>query len=369
MKNTVKVSIIAVFTLAIVIASFPLSASASHDSYDTYDYGYDYYPHQDPYDCYWSDDCYRYPNTAYYSSYPGDNRFNQAPEIESWPRENARVGELYTYNVNAYDRDRDRISYFLDRAPSGMRIDRNDGYIEWTPSSEHAGTIQYVTVTAEDRYGNDDSQSFSINVEGPRTAVVTNPSPTPTVVEVPVVRTVVVQAQPTVLGTVSGINMQALELYNVRTYIDESGNVFVSWETNKPSRGRVHYGLASQATKGANFVYEYTSPDSGAVSTIHSVMLGNLQMERTYYFRVVSEVGNERRISPDHSFIRVNEGIGAISATNNVALGSALGVIGSAIFSPALLLLIIIILLIAVVIRRRRKKTVRIVEPAKIEIA
>lgn len=365
MKNTVKMSLIAVFALFISVASFPMSASASHDSYDYYDYH-----SSDLNDCYWTNDCNKYPNTAYYGSYPGDNRFNQRPEIVSWPRENARVGELYIYNVKAYDLDRDRLTYFLDRAPSGMRIDRNDGLIEWTPSKEHANTIQHVTVTVEDRYGNNDSQSFSINVEGEKSTVVSNTpqNTTPTIIEVPVVRTVVVEAQPTMVGAVSGINTQALELYNIRSYIDQNGNVFVSWETNKPSRGRVHYGLASQSTKGENFVYEFTSPDSGAVSTIHSVMLGNLQMDRTYYFRVVSEIGNERRISPEHSFIRINESFGSISSINNVALGSALGVIGSTIFSPAFLLLIIIILLIAVALRRRRKKP-RIIEPAKIEIA
>jgi hypothetical protein len=84
-----------------------------------------------------------------------------APTITSIPVVEATVGQLYTYDVDAYGLPVP--TYELTASPAGMTIDPISGVIEWTPTA--AGT-EPVTVEASNSVGTDD-QSFSIVVSEP----------------------------------------------------------------------------------------------------------------------------------------------------------------------------------------------------------
>jgi hypothetical protein len=86
---------------------------------------------------------------------------SSAPTIVSTPVTDARVGELYTYDVNASGIPAP--TYSLTLSPAGMSIDSLSGVIDWTPAV--AGSAQ-VTVEANNSEGTD-TQSFTIFVVEP----------------------------------------------------------------------------------------------------------------------------------------------------------------------------------------------------------
>lgn len=61
---------------------------------------------------------------------------NHRPAITSAPIADAFAGELYRYDVQAFDLDGDRLSYSLSSAPEGMSIDPVTGKIGWRPEDE-----------------------------------------------------------------------------------------------------------------------------------------------------------------------------------------------------------------------------------------
>jgi hypothetical protein len=83
-----------------------------------------------------------------------------APLIYSTPLGSGAVGQLYTYNVDAYGYPAP--TYSLCGAPAGMTIDPISGVIEWTPTE--AGLFD-VCVMATNDYGTD-TQEYQINVPG-----------------------------------------------------------------------------------------------------------------------------------------------------------------------------------------------------------
>ncbi|UCH82621.1 MAG: putative Ig domain-containing protein [Candidatus Latescibacterota bacterium] len=84
-----------------------------------------------------------------------------APTIISMAVTDAKVGQLYTYDVEAIGTPAP--TFQLTTNPAGMTIDANTGVIQWTPAS--AGS-EPVTVVATNSAGTDD-QSFTINVTEP----------------------------------------------------------------------------------------------------------------------------------------------------------------------------------------------------------
>ena len=85
-----------------------------------------------------------------------------SPNITSDPVTNATEGELYVYDVDAYDPNNDILTYTLVVAPDGMEINSSTGLIKWTPTNEQVGN-NTITIQVTDGifYEN---QSFIINV-------------------------------------------------------------------------------------------------------------------------------------------------------------------------------------------------------------
>ncbi len=92
------------------------------------------------------------------------NPGNRAPVIDSTPITSATEGQLYQYDVDASDPDpRERLTYTLKLAPTGMTINADTGLVEWTPVNAQVGT-QTVIVQVADNQGAVDEQSFEVQV-------------------------------------------------------------------------------------------------------------------------------------------------------------------------------------------------------------
>lgn len=105
---------------------------------------------------------------------------NSKPVINSTPVTEAKVNQLYKYDVDAYDVDNDSLRYYLTQWPRRMVINRHTGFIKWRPRPWQIGN-NTVVVGVSDGISND-SQEFVINVlsEHPRdiSQKVTNDVPT-----------------------------------------------------------------------------------------------------------------------------------------------------------------------------------------------
>jgi imidazole glycerol phosphate synthase subunit HisF len=88
---------------------------------------------------------------------------NAGPVITSVPVKTAVEGSLYSYDVNARDKEDDPITHTLTTAPVGMAIDQNTGLITWTPSSIAVG-VHNITVTVSDGRGGTTGQSYDLTV-------------------------------------------------------------------------------------------------------------------------------------------------------------------------------------------------------------
>jgi hypothetical protein len=86
------------------------------------------------------------------------------PVITTLPVVDVKLGEVYAYDVDAADPDRDNLTYRLDEFPAGMSIDSVTGLITWSPTASRLGHAP-VTVTVNDGQGGIATQSFEVCVE------------------------------------------------------------------------------------------------------------------------------------------------------------------------------------------------------------
>jgi len=86
---------------------------------------------------------------------------NQAPIITSIPITAVKVGETYTYNVEAIDPEGDTLVYSLTLRPKGMIITSATGLIKWTPATK--GNYAIVVKVSDGVL--DIIQSFTITVK------------------------------------------------------------------------------------------------------------------------------------------------------------------------------------------------------------
>lgn len=254
---------------------------------------------------------------------------NTAPMWDGNPTQyTTTVGRTLQFYVGAWDPNGDMLTYDAFPLPQHATFDKGSRLFTWTPRADQARSYQ-IRFRAIDRATFSDLL-VTINVlPGAGSTGTTNISTSHRYVATP--------------GTVTG----NLTLFNERVDINEDGNVLISWDTDKPARGLVHYGLLSQADR-SDFQYEFISPEDSQLSTHHQISLGDkFEKQRSYYFRVVATVGNNRAVSTEHSFILLNEGGVTGSATITETLGG--------IFFGPLLWIVIIILLVLYFFNRRKK--------------
>ena len=90
---------------------------------------------------------------------------NRVPRIVSTPP-TAVGGDQYVYAVSAIDPDGDRMSFQLEKAPSGMTINEQSGHIVWPLPSHQYGTF-HVKVVAQDGQGGAAYQEFDLTLSAP----------------------------------------------------------------------------------------------------------------------------------------------------------------------------------------------------------
>jgi len=106
---------------------------------------------------------------------------NSFPSINSTPVPAATANQLYRYNVDASDPDRDTIEFSLISAPDGMTVHPSIGAIVWVPRENQIGDNQVVVRVKDDR-GGVALQAFTISVSLPNSApVITSPRVSKTV--------------------------------------------------------------------------------------------------------------------------------------------------------------------------------------------
>lgn len=88
---------------------------------------------------------------------------NDAPVLSSIPDQNAKIGERFTYTVLASDID-DAVLLFSDDSDLFV-IDPVTGIISFIPQKGDEGK-HTITITVIDSYGDQDSQTFTLEIEG-----------------------------------------------------------------------------------------------------------------------------------------------------------------------------------------------------------
>ena len=101
---------------------------------------------------------------------------NTAPSVTSTPVDNGKVGQAYSYQVNATDAENDTLTYGFASRPETMSIDPDTGEIVWTPA---VGGNYDIEVLVFDDKGGRTSQEFTVDVEAlpPNTAPTITSSP------------------------------------------------------------------------------------------------------------------------------------------------------------------------------------------------
>ncbi|MFB8796675.1 MAG: putative Ig domain-containing protein, partial [Microcoleus sp.] len=87
---------------------------------------------------------------------------NTDPTITSTPRLYTGLGQAYFYNLQANDPYGDPLTYTLETAPAGMRID-SQGRVTWQPTTAFFGSNP-VKISVEDGRGGVAEQEFILNV-------------------------------------------------------------------------------------------------------------------------------------------------------------------------------------------------------------
>ncbi len=87
---------------------------------------------------------------------------NEPPIIQSSPPQNAKLGDTYSYQVEAIDDNDADLTYSLLLAPEGMTINSSTGLITWTPTEDQLGENDVSIKVSDGWYGI--TQDFSIDV-------------------------------------------------------------------------------------------------------------------------------------------------------------------------------------------------------------
>ena len=339
-------------------------------------------------------------NVANYNSYGMSGQ----PYFTSSPSTVAVAGGTYQYSARAFDPNGQVITYQLTNGPTGAYINPTTGMLAWVvPTTAVNGQSVPFTITATDGYTTPATQNFTLMVQGgsPEVTTITNPSKTivryiqtppaqPTYTAAPTVTTsnavayyptnynsgaVVVNAGRVVppsnysyygasaYGAMANLPVQAVDIstFNISVRVNSNRQTVVSWDTNKPTKGEVVFGYSSQS-RGPDLDriilnYDFTTGQLSDTGTRHEANLGALDLNRTYYLRVISRADNQTDISREIVFIPMTTQEGKIIINQTEGAASAIGVMGNFLTSGGFLfflLLIVIGLIIYLIILNRR---------------
>ena len=87
---------------------------------------------------------------------------NEPPVIQSSPSLNVKLGDTYSYQVDAIDDNDDNLTYSLILAPDGMTINSSTGAVSWTPEEGQVGENDVKVKVSDGWHGI--IQDFTIEV-------------------------------------------------------------------------------------------------------------------------------------------------------------------------------------------------------------
>ena len=87
---------------------------------------------------------------------------NEAPVIQSSPSLSVKLGDDYSYQVEAIDDNDADLTYSLLLSPEGMTIDSSTGLLTWIPTEDQVGEND-VTIKVSDGWSGI-TQDFSVEV-------------------------------------------------------------------------------------------------------------------------------------------------------------------------------------------------------------
>ena len=103
-----------------------------------------------------------------------DGEPNQPPIITSTPSGTGSPGVVYQYQVQAFDLEREELTYTLEVAPAGAEITEG-GNITWTPTEGQGGQAQAFRLVVSDPRGGEARQEWNVEVSGDPPPPVNNP--------------------------------------------------------------------------------------------------------------------------------------------------------------------------------------------------
>ncbi len=96
----------------------------------------------------------------------GEGDANQPPVITSSPGLAAAPDLLYQYQIQAFDLDRDRMTYALLGGPVGATMDNQAGTLRWTPTEGQQGQSFSFRIEVRDENDGTAEQSWTVEVTG-----------------------------------------------------------------------------------------------------------------------------------------------------------------------------------------------------------
>jgi hypothetical protein len=167
----------------------------------------------------------------------------------------------------------------------------------------------------------------------------------------------------TAYGAIAAMPATAVDIttFNISVRVSADRQMIVSWDTNKPTKAEVVFGYSSQS-RGADLDrtilnYDFTTGEVPGYTTRHEANLGKLDLNRTYYLRVISRADNQTSISREIVFIPMTTQEGQIIINQSEGAASAVGTLSNFVVSGGFLfflLLIVIGLIIYLIVISRR---------------
>ncbi len=167
----------------------------------------------------------------------------------------------------------------------------------------------------------------------------------------------------TAYGAIAALPATSVDIttFNISVRVSADRQMIVSWDTNKPTKAEVVFGYSSQS-RGADLDrtilnYDFTTGEVPGYTTRHEANLGKLDLNRTYYLRVISRADNQTSISREIVFIPMTTQEGQIIINQSEGAASAAGTLSNFVVSGGFLfflLLIVIGLIIYLILISRR---------------
>ncbi|MDO8466817.1 MAG: putative Ig domain-containing protein [bacterium] len=245
---------------------------------------------------------------------------NNAPVFVNFnPPIKARVGQLYSYDLNAIDAEGDNLTFAFVTEPSNATMSSLTGVVQWVPTAAQEGFNKFkVTVTDGKATTPIEFVVFVENVFTSPPAGGPSPSPAP-------------------VPPAGGPAEARIIISNMKIESAGEGEIIVSWDTNIPTRDRVVYGTDSQINKTSNFTYPNATDESNSLSTRHEVKLNDLEYDVVYYFRAVAKTNSQSVTSNEITFVQLPD-----NSIRSFGVASIFDIIGPLVKDPMFLWLVIL---------------------------